>query len=132
MAEAVDAVAYTQSLDAANPVFGAFVVDNRRDEHGLVSADHTAVGCYLPSLVLLVFHPRSPRFGDPALVERLHAALDFALACQSDDGLIDLPKVNFRSPPDTGFAVQYFGEAYRWLVSCDSEAEGKPSVSDDK
>lgn len=128
MAEAVDAVAYTQSLDPANPVFGAFVVDNRGEEHGLASADHTATGGCLPSLVLLVFHPRSPHFGDPGLLERLHAALDFVLTCQSEEGLIDLPKVNFRSPPDTGFAVQYFGEAYRWLVSCDSGAEGKSEV----
>ena len=128
MAEVVDAVAYTQSLDAANPNFGAFVVDNRGEEHGLASADHTATGCYLPSLVMLVFHPLSPRLGDPVLLERLQAALNFVLRCQSAEGLIDLPKVNFRSPPDTGFAVQYFGEIYRWLVAYDSKAEGKSEV----
>ena len=128
METAVDAVAYCQSLDATHPDYGAYVVDNRGEEHGLASADHTATGSYLPSLVLLVFHPLSPRFGDSGLLGRLHAALDFVLACQSEEGLIDLPKVNFRSPPDTGFAVQFFGEAYRWLVACESDAEGKSDV----
>jgi hypothetical protein len=90
------------------------VMDARRDDHGAIIsrqyefavADHTTGGIWLAQALLAVLAGDSPLRGDGELVRRVTAAIGATRRLQRPSGLIDLPKVDFDSPPDTAFLVQ--------------------------
>jgi len=69
-------------------------------------ADHTSGGIWLAQAALALMMKQSPLLDDPELADRTLAAIAFTRRWQRSTGLIDLPKVDYDSPPDTAFLVQ--------------------------
>lgn len=91
-----------QVLDQSRPDFGAVIFP----QYGIACADHTSGGLALFRMCIALLADGSSLRGDPALFRRIQAALTFTRRWQRPTGLIDLPKVDFDSPPDTAFLVQ--------------------------
>lgn len=102
LARQVEAWLPHQILDPVNPGYGAFIVPG----YGFPVADHTASADALAQIGYAYLCEASPLAGDPRLLERLRPALAFQRRAQHPSGLIDLPRVDFESPPDTAFVVQ--------------------------
>lgn len=99
---ATDVVLRHQVTDPDDPNVGAFVLPAT----GMPTADHTSGGGAAMSLCLAVLEPGTPWHGDAAMVDRAVMAVEALRRLQRPTGLIDLPKVDFDSPPDTAFMVQ--------------------------
>jgi hypothetical protein len=82
---------------------GAFIVGQ---PYGCAVADHTTHGEALARCCYALLLPDSTLRGDAELRARTIDALGFQRRAQRATGLIDLPKVDFDSPPDTAFMVQ--------------------------
>lgn len=90
------------------------VIDPQRDDHGawiaanygMASCDHTASGGALARAVAALLADGSGLEHDAMLFTRVQAGIAFMDRWQRGTGLIDLPKVDFDSPPDTAFLVQ--------------------------
>ena len=91
-----------QILDATHPYHGTFVLPR----FGMPTADHTSGGQATLTLCYAVLLDQSPCLGDANMLERAVTAARGLQKLQRSNGLIDLPKVDFNSPPDTAFMVQ--------------------------
>jgi len=91
-----------QTLDPASPDDGTFVLPGV----GMPTADHTTGGAATLSLCYALLLDGSALRGDGELLDRAIAAIEALRRLQRPTGLIDLPKVDFDSPPDTAFMVQ--------------------------
>lgn len=98
----VERVLRHQVMDASHPDHGAFVLP----ETGMPTADHTAGGAATLSLCLAVLMEGSGHRGVAETLDRAEAAVVALRRLQRPTGLIDLPKVDYDSPPDTAFMVQ--------------------------
>ncbi|MEM6503833.1 MAG: hypothetical protein AAF711_00045 [Planctomycetota bacterium] len=102
LALAVEAAGPNQVLDPSRIDHGCWYTG----EYGMPVADHTTHSKVLAQAGYCLLAPHSPLEGDSALTERVLAGIAFVGRMQRDTGLIDLPKVDFDSPPDTAFLVQ--------------------------
>ena len=100
----VEADLRNQIVDPAHPAYGAFIAAH----YGMPAADHTSGGLSVARAVCALLAEQSPLRFDPDLCDRVLAGLRFIQRAQRPTGLIDLPKVDFDSPPDTAFVVQMF------------------------
>lgn len=91
-----------QVLDAARPEHGCWIAGH----YGMGSADHTSHGRSLATAGYALLAEGSVLENDEELLERVLAGVAFVGRWQRETGLIDLPKVDFDSPPDTAFLVQ--------------------------
>jgi len=98
----VDADLVHQVMDRADPAYGGFVSAG----YGMAVADHTSGGLSVARAACALLAEQSPMKGDPELLTRVIAGLRFVRRWQRPTGLIDLPRVDFDSPPDTAFVVQ--------------------------
>lgn len=99
-----------QVLDESRRDDGAFLVG---EFYGFGVAAHTAGGQALAEAIICLFAPASPLREDEELAKRVGRALAFQCRVQRPTGLIDLPKVDFDSPPDTAFMVEQLSFACR-------------------
>jgi hypothetical protein len=97
--ERVASVLARQERRAGHPMLGGVP-----DAHGLHSAYGPAG--LIGTLVCASHAPASAHYRSMALVEPLELAARALLAIQHDDGTIDLPATNFKSPPDTAFVLE--------------------------
>jgi hypothetical protein len=91
-----------QVSDPARPDHGAWIIPT----YGVASADHTATGAALARACYALLADGSTLRGDGGVFAAIEAAIAFTARWQRPTGLIDLPKVDFDSPPDTAFLVQ--------------------------
>lgn len=98
----VDRALKHQLIDPSSPHHGAFVLP----ETGMPTADHTSGGAATLKLCLALLLEGSSHRGIAAPLDRAEAALAALRRLQRPTGLIDLPKVDYDSPPDTAFMVQ--------------------------
>ncbi len=75
-----------------------------RDDYGIHTAGGTAG--LIKTLVAAFYSPASKLYRSPVVAERLLPATRYLLACQHEDGTIDLHTTNFHSPPDTAFVLE--------------------------
>lgn len=99
-----------QVLDPARPDDGCFL----HADTGFPNADHTAHSRDLAALCQVYLAEGSALAGDAALAERIRRGTAFLRRWQRPSGLIDLPGVDFDSPPDTAFSVQLFAPIVRY------------------
>ncbi len=83
------------------------------NEHGIYSPHEGAR--FISVLACAAASPESAHFRSPALIEPLQLAARFLRTAQHEDGTIDLYSTNFRSPPDTAFALETVCEAFAIL-----------------
>jgi len=96
-------VQYPHSLcDPNHPGHGGVI----HPSYSYPVADHTAGGIWLAQAALALMMKQSRLLDDPELADRTLAAIAFTRRWQRSTGLIDLPKVDYESPPDTAFLVQ--------------------------
>ncbi|MEM1213634.1 MAG: hypothetical protein AAGI68_15200 [Planctomycetota bacterium] len=91
-----------QIVDPSDPDHGAFVLP----ETGMPTADHTAGGAAALALCLVVLMDTPAHRESSDTLDRAEAAVLALRRLQRPTGLIDLPKVDYDSPPDTAFMVQ--------------------------
>ena len=116
----------SQTTDADAQDAGGF-----KDEYGLAEA--YICGGALSTYTAGFLHADSRFYRDRTLAQRISSAGRFLIRKQHSDGLIDLLRSNFHSPPDTGFVVHevataacllkrageqaLFGELERFLIA---------------
>lgn len=91
-----------QCLDSGRDDFGCWYAPH----YGMACADHTSHGQSLVYAGLALLAEDSPLAADGDLLHRVLSGIGFLKRAQRSTGLIDLPKVDFDSPPDTAFLVQ--------------------------
>ncbi len=97
--ERVAAVLARQERRPGHPMYGGVP-----DAYGLHSAYGPAG--LITTLVCASHAPASAYYRSTDLMEPLELAARALLANQHDDGTIDLPSTNFKSPPDTAFVLE--------------------------
>ncbi len=96
-------------------------------QYGFAVVDHTCGGRVLALAMLAWLAEGSPYFGSQELHRRLLLGVEGLRHCQRPTGLIDLPKVDFDSPPDTAFLVQMLCPAVELLRR--AADEGNPQAA---
>lgn len=99
-----------QVRDPARPDDGCFL----SAETGFPNADHTSHSCDLAALCQAYLAEGSELAGDGQLADHLRRGVGFLRRWQRPSGLIDLPKIDIDSPPDTAFSVQLFAPILRF------------------
>lgn len=99
-----------QVTDLSHKQAGGFILPS----YGFAIPGHTA--SEVTALGALFCNPDSRYYNDSDLSKRISGAIDFLEKHQYADGTIDLPTTNFRSPPDTAFAVEDLTLLYRILA----------------
>jgi hypothetical protein len=99
-----------QVMDPVRPEDGCFL----DPASGFPNADHTSHSRDLAALCQVLLAEGSSVLGDSELLERARRGVAFLRRWQRPSGLIDLPKIDIDSPPDTAFAVQLFAPILRY------------------
>lgn len=103
-AEAVRGMYPAQILSATDPDDGAIIApdDAAMQDDGCTIFSWSWLACATHALLW----PESPLARDSELRDRIQRHIRFAESRLSDEGLVDLVATNWRSPPDTAFAVE--------------------------